>query len=41
MSVLFTFNLQTKFEISSFIHSKDIAWAPNVDMGHVTMTTLT
>jgi len=26
--VLFTFNLQTKFEMSSFIRSKDTAWAP-------------
>ena len=26
MVVLFTFNLQTKFEMSSFIHSKDMAW---------------
>jgi len=28
MPVLFTFNLQTKFEMSSFIRSRDIAWAP-------------
>ena len=28
MPVLFTFNLQTKFEMSSFIHSKDTALAP-------------
>ena len=28
MAVLFTFNLQTKFEMSSFIRSKDMAWAP-------------
>ena len=28
MPVLFTFNLQTKFEMSSFIHSKDMARAP-------------
>ena len=27
-AVLFTFNQQTKFEMSSFIRSKDIAWAP-------------
>ena len=27
MAVLFTFNLQTKFEMSSFIRSKDMAWA--------------
>jgi len=27
MPVLFTLNLQTKFEMSSFIHSKDIAWS--------------
>jgi len=26
MPVLFTFNLQTKFEVSSFIRSKDMAW---------------
>jgi len=28
MPVLFTFNLQTKFEMSSFIRSRDMAWAP-------------
>jgi len=28
MPVLFAFNLQTKFEITSFIRSIDIAWAP-------------
>ena len=28
MVVLFTLNLQTKFEMSSFIRSKDMAWAP-------------
>jgi len=28
MAVLFTFNLQTKFEMSSFIRSKDMVWAP-------------
>jgi len=28
MPVLFTFNLQTKFEMSNFIRSKDMAWAP-------------
>jgi len=27
MPVLFAFNLQTKFEISSFIPSRDMAWA--------------
>jgi len=28
MQVLFAFNLQTKFEMSGFIRSKDTAWAP-------------
>ena len=28
MPVLFTLNLQTKFKMSSFIRSKDMAWAP-------------
>jgi len=28
MPVLFAFNLQTKIEMSSFIHSRDMAWAP-------------
>jgi len=28
MPVLFTFSMQTKFEMSSFICSKDVAWAP-------------
>ena len=28
MPVLFAFNLQTKFEMSSFIRSRDMAWAP-------------
>ena len=28
VGLLFTFNLQTKFEMSSFIHSRDMAWAP-------------
>jgi len=28
MPVLFTFNLQTKFEMSSFPRSRDMAWAP-------------
>jgi len=28
MPVLCMFNLQTKFEMSSFIHSKDMAWVP-------------
>jgi len=41
MPVLFTFNLQTKFEVSSFIHSKDMAWAKNVEMVHVTLATPT
>ena len=30
MPLLFTFNLQTKFEMSSFIRSKDMACAQNV-----------
>ena len=38
MTVLFKFNLQTKFEMSSCISSKDMAWAQNVEMGHVTLT---
>ena len=38
-AILFTFNLQTKFEMSSFIRSNDMAWAPKVEMGHVTLTT--
>ena len=41
MPVLFTFNLQTKFEMTSFIRYKDLAWAQNVEMGHVTLTTPT
>jgi len=28
MAVVFTYNQQTNFEMSSFIHSKDTAWAP-------------
>jgi len=28
MPVLFTFNLQTEFEITNFIRSKDMAWVP-------------
>ena len=28
MRVLFAFNLQTKFEMSSFIRSRDMTWAP-------------
>jgi len=28
MPVLFAFNLQTKFEMSSFIRSRDMSWAP-------------
>ena len=39
MPLLFPINLQTKFEMSSFIRSKDMAWPKNVEMGHVTMTT--
>ena len=38
MPILFTFNLQTKLEMSSFIRSRDMAWARNVEMGHVTLT---
>jgi len=41
MPVLFTINLQTKFEVSSFMRSKDIAWAKNVEMGHMTLATPT
>jgi len=41
MPVLFAFNLQTKFEMSSFIRSRNMAWAQNVEMGHVTVTTPT
>jgi len=26
--LIFTSNLQTKFEVSGFIHSKDMAWDP-------------
>jgi len=33
MPVLFAFNLQTKFEMSSFIRSKDIAWVPKCRRG--------
>jgi len=36
-----TFNLQTKFEMSSFIRSKDMASAQNIEMSHVTLTTPT
>jgi len=39
--VLFRFNLQTKFEVCSFIRSKDMAWAKNAEMGHVTLATPT
>ena len=28
MPVLFAFNLETKFEMFSFIHSRYMAWAP-------------
>jgi len=41
MPVLFTLNKQTKFEVSSFIRSKDMAWAKNVEMGQVTLATPT
>jgi len=41
MPVLFAFNLQTKFQMSSFIRSRDMAWARNVEMSHVTLTTPT
>ena len=42
MPLLFTFNLQTKFEVSSFIRSRDMALAKkNVEMGHVTLVTPT
>jgi len=41
MPVLFTFNMQTKFEMSSFIRPKDMAWAPKLEMSHVTLTTPT
>jgi len=33
MPLLFVLNLQTKFEISGFIHSKDMAWAPKCRNG--------
>ena len=33
--------LQTKFEMCSFIRSKDVVWAQNVGVGHVTLTTPT
>jgi len=32
-----TFNLLTKYEVSSFIHSKDVIGPPKF-MGHVTLT---
>jgi len=41
MPVLFTLNKQTKFAVSSFIRSKDMAWAKNVEMGQVTLATPT
>jgi len=42
MAVLFTFNLQTKFEMSSFIRSKDMVWDPqDMEIGHMTLTTPT
>jgi len=31
MPVLFTFNLQTKFEMFSFIRSTDMAWTPSIE----------
>jgi len=40
-AIHFTFNLQTKLEMSSFIRSKDIAWPKNLEMAHVTLTTST
>jgi len=33
MPILFAFNLQTKFQMSGFIHSKDMAWAPKCRNG--------
>jgi len=33
MPVLFALNLQIKFEMSSFIRSKDMAWAPKCRNG--------
>ena len=33
MPVLFVFNLQTKFEMSGFSRSKDMAWAPKCRNG--------
>jgi len=33
MTVLFTFDTQTKFEMSSFVRSKDMAWAPKCRNG--------
>ena len=33
--------MQTKFEMSSFIRPKDMAWAPKLEMSHVTLTTPT
>ena len=41
MTVLFTFNLQTKLEMSSFICSRDKTGTHDVEMGHVTLTTPT
>jgi len=42
MPVHFAFKLQTTFEVSSFIRSKDMAWAEkNVKMGYVTLATST
>jgi len=32
--LLFTVNLHTKFEMSCFIHSKDMTGPQNVEMGH-------
>ena len=35
--VLITINLCTKFEMSSFIRSKDMTRAQNLEMGHITI----
>jgi len=34
-AVLITINLCTKFEMSSFIRSKDMTRAQNLEMGHI------
>ena len=41
MVVLFTYNQQIKFEMSSFVRSTDMAWTPKCRNGHVTLTTPT